>query len=169
MGAFLPTTDTSAPAPPKEAALASLVDESPQKRLIAQKATPPPSPLLSELLKKGNLISASPRLVIHHPFYTPIISNKGILKFTLIRSSFVLCKQVGEGDTAGSLTNGVQTATAVTSLPPGHEVITGNQSMSPDLLPFILNKTNICVIWLLSTNVCDWGLFLYLFYKNSNN
>lgn len=63
VGAFLPTTDTSAPAPPKDVALASLVDDSPQKRLMAQKATPPPSPLLSELLKKGNLISASPRLV----------------------------------------------------------------------------------------------------------
>lgn len=63
VGVFLPTTDTSAPAPPKDVALASLVDDSPQKRLMAQKATPPPSPLLSELLKKGNLISASPRLV----------------------------------------------------------------------------------------------------------
>lgn len=63
VGVFLPTTDASAPAPPKDVALASLVDDSPQKRLMAQKATPPPSPLLSELLKKGNLISASPRLV----------------------------------------------------------------------------------------------------------
>uniref|UniRef100_A0AAR2JMW2 Bromodomain-containing protein 8 n=1 Tax=Pygocentrus nattereri TaxID=42514 RepID=A0AAR2JMW2_PYGNA len=43
--------------------LGSLVDESPQKKLLNQKATPPPSPLLSELLKKGNLLSASPRLV----------------------------------------------------------------------------------------------------------
>lgn len=63
VGAFLPTTDSSAPAPSKDLTLASLVDDSPQKRLMAQKATPPPSPLLSELLKKGNLISASPRLV----------------------------------------------------------------------------------------------------------
>lgn len=59
---FLPATDTSGQGP-KDGGLASLVDDSPQKRLIAQKATPPPSPLLSELLKKGNLISASPRLV----------------------------------------------------------------------------------------------------------
>ncbi|XP_075899643.1 bromodomain-containing protein 8 isoform X2 [Nelusetta ayraudi] len=97
VGVFLPTTDTSAPAPPKDVALASLVDDSPQKRLMAQKATPPPSPLLSELLKKGNLISASPRLV-------------------------------GEGDTTGSLTNGVQTATAVATLAPGHEVITEGEA-----------------------------------------
>lgn len=59
---FLPATDASGQGP-KDGGLASLVDDSPQKRLIAQKATPPPSPLLSELLKKGNLISASPRLV----------------------------------------------------------------------------------------------------------
>lgn len=56
---FLPA-DASGP---KEAALAALMEDSPQKRLLAQKATPPPSPLLSELLKKGNLISAGPRLV----------------------------------------------------------------------------------------------------------
>ncbi|KAM8733620.1 bromodomain-containing protein 8 isoform 1-T1 [Acanthopagrus schlegelii] len=92
VGVFLPVMDAPGPGP-KDGGLATLVDDSPQKRLLAQKATPPPSPLLSELLKKGNLISASPRMV-------------------------------GEGDTTGSLTNGVQTATAVTALPPGHEVIT---------------------------------------------
>uniref|UniRef100_A0A8C6S6V0 Bromodomain-containing protein 8 n=1 Tax=Neogobius melanostomus TaxID=47308 RepID=A0A8C6S6V0_9GOBI len=59
VGVFLPAD----PVGPKEAALAALMDDSPQKRLLAQKATPPPSPLLSELLKKNNLISASPRLV----------------------------------------------------------------------------------------------------------
>lgn len=59
---------TEAPGPgPKDGGLAALVDDSPQKRLLAQKATPPPSPLLSELLKKGNLISASPRLVSQPP------------------------------------------------------------------------------------------------------
>ncbi|XP_047441246.1 bromodomain-containing protein 8 isoform X1 [Mugil cephalus] len=92
VGVFLPAADPPGPGP-KDGGLAALVDDSPQKRLLAQKATPPPSPLLSELLKKGNLISASPRLV-------------------------------AEGDSAGSLTNGVQTATAATALPPGHEVIT---------------------------------------------
>ncbi|KAG8004237.1 Bromodomain-containing protein 8, partial [Nibea albiflora] len=94
VGVFLPAADATGP---KDGGLGALVDDSPQKRLLAQKATPPPSPLLSELLKKGNLISASPRLV-------------------------------GEGDSAGSLTNGVQTATAVTALPPGHEVITEGEA-----------------------------------------
>uniref|UniRef100_A0A665WUX5 Bromodomain-containing protein 8 n=1 Tax=Echeneis naucrates TaxID=173247 RepID=A0A665WUX5_ECHNA len=90
VGVFLPATDAQGPGP-KDGGLVSLVDDSPQKRLLAQKATPPPSPLLSELLKKGNLISASPRLVY----------------------------------LTGNLTNGVQTVTAATALPSGHEVITG--------------------------------------------
>ncbi|XP_019937619.1 bromodomain-containing protein 8 isoform X2 [Paralichthys olivaceus] len=94
VGVFLPVTDTPGP---KDGGLAALVDDSPQKRLLTQKATPPPSPLLSELLKKGNLISASPRLV-------------------------------SDGDSTGSLTNGLQTATAATALPPGHEVITEGEA-----------------------------------------
>ncbi|XP_039975467.1 bromodomain-containing protein 8 [Xiphias gladius] len=96
IGVFLPVTDAPGPGP-KDGGLATLVDDSPQKRLLTQKATPPPSPLLSELLKKGNLISASPRLVV-------------------------------EGDSTGNLTNGLQTATAATALPPGHEVITEGEA-----------------------------------------
>ncbi|XP_075993992.1 bromodomain-containing protein 8 isoform X1 [Genypterus blacodes] len=94
VGVFLPVTDAPGPGP-KDGGLAALVDDSPQKRLLSQKATPPPSPLLSELLKKS--ISASPRLV-------------------------------AEGDSTGSLTNGVQTATAATALPQGHEVITEGEA-----------------------------------------
>uniref|UniRef100_A0A8D3AMP1 Bromodomain-containing protein 8 n=1 Tax=Scophthalmus maximus TaxID=52904 RepID=A0A8D3AMP1_SCOMX len=97
VGVFLPVADAPGPGP-KDAGLAALADDSPQKRLLTQKATPPPSPLLSELLKKGNLISASPRLV-------------------------------AEGDSAGSFTNGLQTATAATALPAGHEVITGKHTL----------------------------------------
>lgn len=96
VGVFLPTTDTSAPAPPKDVALASLVDDSPQKRLMAQKATPPPSPLLSELLKKGNLISASPRLVRRqrgegagHPSPSNYQKRRGFHKFTV--DTILLC------------------------------------------------------------------------------
>ncbi|XP_030001016.1 bromodomain-containing protein 8 isoform X2 [Sphaeramia orbicularis] len=94
VGVFLPVAEAPGP---KDAGLAALVDDSPQKRLLTQKATPPPSPLLSELLKKGNLISASPRLV-------------------------------ADGDATGSLTNGVQTSTTATALPPGHEVITEGEA-----------------------------------------
>ncbi|KAL0973903.1 hypothetical protein UPYG_G00212600 [Umbra pygmaea] len=60
---FLPLSDVPIVGP-KEGGTGSLVDDSPQKRLLSQKSTPPPSPLLSELLKKGSLISASPRLVV---------------------------------------------------------------------------------------------------------
>ncbi|KAG7276934.1 hypothetical protein CRUP_010254 [Coryphaenoides rupestris] len=62
VGVFLPASEPLA-AGPKDGCLGPLVDDSPQKRCLTQKATPPPSPLLSELLKKGSLISASPRLV----------------------------------------------------------------------------------------------------------
>nr|XP_020451127.1 bromodomain-containing protein 8-like [Monopterus albus] len=96
VGVFLPATDAPGPGP-KDGGLATLVDDSPQKRLLTQKATPPPSPLLSELLKKSNLISASPHLV-------------------------------ADGDSTGNLMNGVQTATAVTALPPGHDVITEGEA-----------------------------------------
>ncbi|XP_072518938.1 bromodomain-containing protein 8 isoform X4 [Salminus brasiliensis] len=47
-----------------EVGLSSLLEDcAGQKKLLGQKATPPPSPLLSELLKKGSLLSTSPRLV----------------------------------------------------------------------------------------------------------
>ncbi|XP_048408558.1 bromodomain-containing protein 8 isoform X5 [Stegostoma tigrinum] len=46
-----------------ETSLTPALEDSPQKRLLGQKATPPPSPLLSELLKKGSLLPTSPRLV----------------------------------------------------------------------------------------------------------
>ncbi|XP_067375037.1 bromodomain-containing protein 8 isoform X5 [Channa argus] len=94
IGVFLPVTDAPGPGP-RDGGLAALVDDSPQKRLLTQKATPPPSPLLSELLKKGNLIQT--HLVV-------------------------------EGDSTGNLTNGVQTATTATALPPGHEVFTEGEA-----------------------------------------
>uniref|UniRef100_A0A287BBE7 Bromodomain-containing protein 8 n=1 Tax=Sus scrofa TaxID=9823 RepID=A0A287BBE7_PIG len=47
---------------PLEAPMTPVTDDSPQKKMLGQKATPP-SPLLSELLKKGSLLPTSPRLV----------------------------------------------------------------------------------------------------------
>ncbi|TRY90116.1 hypothetical protein DNTS_031606, partial [Danionella cerebrum] len=63
VGVFMPVSDVMAPGS-KDTVLSTLVDESPQKKHLAPKATPPPSPLLSELLKKGSLIAASSRLVV---------------------------------------------------------------------------------------------------------
>ncbi|XP_028277167.1 bromodomain-containing protein 8 isoform X2 [Parambassis ranga] len=41
----------------------AFLDDSTQKKLLSQKATPPPSPLLSELLKKGNILATNSRLI----------------------------------------------------------------------------------------------------------
>uniref|UniRef100_H3BCD6 Bromodomain-containing protein 8 n=1 Tax=Latimeria chalumnae TaxID=7897 RepID=H3BCD6_LATCH len=54
--------NSGAPSAPLESPLTPVIDDSPQKKLLGQKATPPPSPLLSELLKKGSLLPSSPRL-----------------------------------------------------------------------------------------------------------
>ncbi|XP_035263948.1 bromodomain-containing protein 8 [Anguilla anguilla] len=59
---FIPLAESSGPAV-AEASPRPLQEDSPQKKLLSQKATPPASPLLSELLKKGSLLAASPRLV----------------------------------------------------------------------------------------------------------
>ncbi|XP_069569439.1 bromodomain-containing protein 8 isoform X4 [Brachyistius frenatus] len=40
-----------------------LLDDATQKKLLGQKATPPPSPLLSELLKKGSILATNSRLI----------------------------------------------------------------------------------------------------------
>ncbi|XP_077328490.1 bromodomain-containing protein 8 isoform X6 [Lithobates pipiens] len=59
---FIGIPDTPPPPAPLESPLTPVMDDSPQKK-TGQKATPPPSPLLSELLKKGSLLPTSPRLV----------------------------------------------------------------------------------------------------------
>ncbi|KAJ8014849.1 hypothetical protein DPEC_G00020050 [Dallia pectoralis] len=74
---FLPSSDVPM-AGPKEASTGSLVDDSPQKRLLSQKSTPPPSPLLSELLKKGSLPSVSPRLVADGDVAGTGLANGGV-------------------------------------------------------------------------------------------
>ncbi|XP_061754474.1 bromodomain-containing protein 8-like isoform X2 [Nerophis ophidion] len=40
----------------------SFMDDTTQRKLLAQRGTPPPSPLLSELLKKGNILATTSRL-----------------------------------------------------------------------------------------------------------
>ncbi|XP_053573005.1 bromodomain-containing protein 8 isoform X3 [Bombina bombina] len=60
---FIGIPDTPPPtSAPLEFPLTPVMDDSPQKKMLGQK-TPPPSPLLSELLKKGSLLPTSPRLV----------------------------------------------------------------------------------------------------------
>ncbi|XP_063783958.1 bromodomain-containing protein 8 isoform X3 [Pseudophryne corroboree] len=64
VSSFIGIPDTPPPpSAPLESLLTPMMDDSPQKKMVGQKATPPPSPLLSELLKKGSLLPSSPRLV----------------------------------------------------------------------------------------------------------
>ncbi|XP_029507533.1 bromodomain-containing protein 8-like isoform X1 [Oncorhynchus nerka] len=93
---FLPSSDAPI-AGPKEGSLGSLVDDSPQKRLLSQKSTPPPSPLLSELLKKGSLISASPILVVEADAAAAGLANGGVPTTTpTITADFEVASAVKE-------------------------------------------------------------------------
>uniref|UniRef100_A0A8K9VFY7 Bromodomain-containing protein 8 n=1 Tax=Oncorhynchus mykiss TaxID=8022 RepID=A0A8K9VFY7_ONCMY len=69
-----------------ESGLGTLLDESPQKKLLGQKATPPPSPLLSELLKKGSLLPTSPRLGDE---------NTEALDAAAVEAALSLCEETG--------------------------------------------------------------------------
>ncbi|KAM4675388.1 bromodomain-containing protein 8 isoform 2-T2 [Discoglossus pictus] len=64
VSSFIGIPDTPPPtSAPLESPLTPVMDDSSQKKMLGQKATPPPSPLLSELLKKSSLLPTSPRLV----------------------------------------------------------------------------------------------------------
>ncbi|KAM4035747.1 bromodomain-containing protein 8 isoform 2-T2 [Anomaloglossus baeobatrachus] len=63
VSSFIGIPDTPPPPAPLESPLSPVMDDSPQRKMVGQKSTPPPSPLLSELLKKGSLLPTSPRLV----------------------------------------------------------------------------------------------------------
>ncbi|XP_075825130.1 bromodomain-containing protein 8 isoform X3 [Microtus pennsylvanicus] len=64
---------------PLEAPMTPVTDDSPQKKMLGQKATPPPSPLLSELLKKGSLLPTSPRLVNESEMSSGHLNSTGVL------------------------------------------------------------------------------------------
>ncbi|KAJ7316613.1 hypothetical protein JRQ81_002775 [Phrynocephalus forsythii] len=63
VASFIGIPDTPMGSTSLDAPMAPVPDDSAQKKMLGQKATPPPSPLLSELLKKGSLLPTSPRLV----------------------------------------------------------------------------------------------------------
>uniref|UniRef100_A0A8C5MMU8 Bromodomain containing 8 n=1 Tax=Leptobrachium leishanense TaxID=445787 RepID=A0A8C5MMU8_9ANUR len=81
VSSFIGIPDTPPPPAPLDSPLTPLMDDSPQKKMVAQKATPPPSPLLSELLKKGSLLPTSPRLVSEGELAMPSghIASSGVL------------------------------------------------------------------------------------------
>ncbi|KAK2879603.1 hypothetical protein Q8A73_023415 [Channa argus] len=59
---ILPFGESSGPCS-EDISHGSLLDDPTQKKLLGQKATPPPSPLLSELLKKGTMLASNSRLI----------------------------------------------------------------------------------------------------------
>ncbi|KAJ6667818.1 hypothetical protein lerEdw1_016139 [Lerista edwardsae] len=63
VASFIGIPDTPVGSTSLDAPMTPVTDDSAQKKMLGQKATPPPSPLLSELLKKGSLLPTSPRLV----------------------------------------------------------------------------------------------------------
>uniref|UniRef100_A0A803T186 Bromodomain-containing protein 8 n=1 Tax=Anolis carolinensis TaxID=28377 RepID=A0A803T186_ANOCA len=63
VASFIGIPDTPLGSTSLDAPMTPVTDDSTQKKMLGQKATPPPSPLLSELLKKGSLLPTSPRLV----------------------------------------------------------------------------------------------------------
>lgn len=63
VASFIGIPDTPLGSTSLDAPMTPVTDDSAQKKMLGQKATPPPSPLLSELLKKGSLLPTSPRLV----------------------------------------------------------------------------------------------------------
>ncbi|XP_044307012.1 bromodomain-containing protein 8 isoform X4 [Varanus komodoensis] len=63
VASFIGIPDTPMGSTTMDAPMTPVTDDSAQKKMLGQKATPPPSPLLSELLKKGSLLPTSPRLV----------------------------------------------------------------------------------------------------------
>ncbi|XP_073792091.1 bromodomain-containing protein 8 isoform X4 [Danio rerio] len=100
---FVPLTELPGPGV-VEASLGSLLDESTQKKLLGQKITPPPSPLLSELLKKGSLLPTSPRLAVEGE--TPSNQLAGSHENQMMTSSLPASQAAtGEGAAGASVDN----------------------------------------------------------------
>uniref|UniRef100_A0A7N6AER9 Bromodomain-containing protein 8 n=1 Tax=Anabas testudineus TaxID=64144 RepID=A0A7N6AER9_ANATE len=84
----------------------SLLDDPTQKKLLGQKATPPPSPLLSELLKKGSILASNSRLSM----------TKVLLEWILIAGPTQFSAPLGfmiTGDSASSLLPSPSTANPI--------------------------------------------------------
>ncbi|XP_050949040.1 bromodomain-containing protein 8 isoform X2 [Labeo rohita] len=113
---FVPLTELPGPGV-VEASLGSLLDESTQKKLLGQKITPPPSPLLSELLKKGSLLPTSPRLRL----------TSGRLTHRLTST---LKKKAVEGESPSSQLTGSLDNQMMTSSLPASQAATGAPTLS---------------------------------------
>ncbi|KAG1962251.1 bromodomain-containing protein [Pimephales promelas] len=112
---FMPVSEVTASGP-KESGLGALVDDSPQKKHLAPKATPPPSPLLSELLKKGNLIAASSRLVVEGDVATGL-SNGSHVELHTSATALPINQDITAGAAAVAEGSGAEAVMAGSSTP----------------------------------------------------
>ncbi|XP_073777318.1 bromodomain-containing protein 8 isoform X13 [Danio rerio] len=113
---FMPVSDVMGPGP-KESGLSSLVDDSPQKKHLAPKATPPPSPLLSELLKKGSLIAASSRLVVEGEVATGLSNGSHAVELHTSATVLPATQDITAGDAAIAEGSGAEAVMAGSSTP----------------------------------------------------
>ncbi|XP_077103562.1 bromodomain-containing protein 8 isoform X7 [Siphateles boraxobius] len=112
---FMPVSEVTGSGP-KESGLGILVDDSPQKKHLAPKATPPPSPLLSELLKKGSLIAASSRLVVEGDVATGL-SNGSHVELHTSATALTINQDITAGAAAVAEGSGAEAVMAGSSTP----------------------------------------------------
>uniref|UniRef100_A0A672RCF1 Bromodomain-containing protein 8 n=1 Tax=Sinocyclocheilus grahami TaxID=75366 RepID=A0A672RCF1_SINGR len=113
---FMPISEVTGPGP-KESGLASMVDDSPQKKHLAPKATPPPSPLLSELLKKGSLIAASSRLVVEGDVATGLSNGSHGVELHTVVTALPANQDITAGAAAVAEGSGAEAVMAGSSTP----------------------------------------------------
>ncbi|XP_067313171.1 bromodomain-containing protein 8 isoform X4 [Pseudorasbora parva] len=113
---FMPVSDVTGSGP-KESGLVALVDDSPQKKHLAPKATPPPSPLLSELLKKGSLIAASSRLVVEGDVATGLSNGSHGIELHTSANVLPVNQDITAGATAVAEGSGAEAVMACSSTP----------------------------------------------------
>uniref|UniRef100_A0A8C1KAR6 Bromodomain-containing protein 8 n=1 Tax=Cyprinus carpio TaxID=7962 RepID=A0A8C1KAR6_CYPCA len=113
---FMPVSEVTGPGP-KESGLGPLVDDSPQKKHLAPKATPPPSPLLSELLKKGSLIAASSRLVVEGDVATGLSNGSHGVELHTAATALPANQDITAGAVAVAEGSGAEAVMAGSSTP----------------------------------------------------
>uniref|UniRef100_A0A8C2CE53 Bromodomain-containing protein 8 n=1 Tax=Cyprinus carpio TaxID=7962 RepID=A0A8C2CE53_CYPCA len=113
---FMPVSEVIGPGP-KESGLAPMVDDSPQKKHLAPKATPPPSPLLSELLKKGSLIAASSRLVVEGDVATGLSNGSHGVELHTVATALPANQDITAGAAAVAEGSGAEAVMAGSSTP----------------------------------------------------
>uniref|UniRef100_A0A8C1SK74 Bromodomain-containing protein 8 n=1 Tax=Cyprinus carpio TaxID=7962 RepID=A0A8C1SK74_CYPCA len=113
---FMPVSEVIGPGP-KESGLAPMVDDSPQKKHLAPKATPPPSPLLSELLKKGSLIAASSRLVVEGDVATGLSNGSHGVELHTAATALPANQDITAGAAAVAEGSGAEAVMAGSSTP----------------------------------------------------